>query len=86
MDAGDILNIFARSITEWASDADSLSEAEEANNDDSVFTIEAAESKEKPGKVNQVSAETAATETLATITDNCDDVLAFLQAVAIKYP
>ena len=46
LDAGELLNIFARSITEWASDADSSSEADEANKNDSVVTIEAAESKD----------------------------------------
>ena len=45
LDAGEILKIFARSITEWASDADFSSEADEANDDDIVVTIEAAESK-----------------------------------------
>ena len=44
-DAGELLNIFARSITEWASDADFSIEADEANDDDIVVTIEAAESK-----------------------------------------
>ena len=45
----------------------------------------AAEAK-NPGKAKQASAETAAAETLATIADDCDDVLAFLQAVAVKSP
>ena len=40
----------------------------------------------KPGQAKQASAETAAAETLASIADDCDDVLAFLQAVAFKYP
>ena len=74
-----------------ASDADSSSEADKANDDNSVVTIEAAEAKSKPGKAKQASsetaaAETAAVETLATISDNCDDVLAFLQAVSVKSP
>ena len=85
-DAGDLLKIFSRSITEWASDADSSSDADEANNDDSVITIEAVAVKAKPGKAKQASAKTAAAETLATIAEDCDDVLAFLQAVAIKSP
>ena len=67
------------------SDADSSSEADEANDDDSVVTIEAAEAK-NPGKAKQASAKTAAAETLATITDDCDNVLAFLQAIAVKSP
>ena len=64
----------------------SLRKADEANNNNSVVTIEAVESKSKPGKAKQASAKTAAAETLATITDYCDNVLAFLQSVAIKYP
>ena len=49
---------------------DSSSEADEANDDDSVVTIEATEAKENPGTAKQASAETAAVKTLATITDN----------------
>ena len=71
---------------EWASDADSSSEADEANDDDIVVTIEAEEVKAKPGKAEKASAKTAATNTLATIADDCGDVLAFLQAVAVKSP
>ena len=101
--AGELLKIFARSISEWASDADPSSEVDEASDDDSVVTIEAVEAKKpgkvkqastktaaaeakNPGKAKQASAETAAAETLATIADDCDDVLAFLQAVAVKSP
>ena len=82
-DAGELLNIFACSIIESASDADSSSEVDEANNDNSIVTIEAAENK-NPGKAKQASAETSAAETVATIADDCDDVLAFLQAVVVK--
>ena len=84
-DAGELLNIFACSITEWASDADYLSEADEANGNDSVVTIEAAEAK-NPDRAKQASAKTAATETLATTTDDCDDVLEFLHDVVVKSP
>ena len=101
--AGELLKIFARSISEWASDADPSSEVDEASDDDSVVTIEAVEAKKpgkvkqastetaaaeakNPGKAKQASAETAAAKTLATIADDCDDVLAFLQAVAVKSP
>ena len=70
---------------EWALDAESLSEADEANNDDIIVMIEAAEAK-KPGKAKHASSKTAAAETLATIADDCDNVLAFLQAVSVKYP
>ena len=40
----------------------------------------------KPGKANQASAETAAAKALASITVYCNNVLAFLQAVAVKTP
>ena len=72
-DAGKLLNIFSRSITGWAKDEDTTSEADEANDKDSVVTIEAKDTKVKPGKAKQ-----AAAETLTTITDNCNNVLAFL--------
>ena len=104
-DAGELLKIFARAITEWASDTAPPSEADEAGNDDSVVTVEATEASEgkklgkpkasadtpatearKPGKAKQASAETAAAKTLASFAVDCDDVLAFLQAVAVKYP
>ena len=85
-DACKLLKSFARSITKWESDAYSSSEADEASDDDSVVIIEAAEAKEKPGKAKQASAEMAAAKTLATITDDCDNVLALLQAVAVESP
>ena len=102
-DADELLKIFARSITAWASDADPLSEADKASDDNSVMTTGATEAKKpgkakqassetasaetkKPGKAKQASAETAAAETFSTIADDCDDVLAFLQAVAVKSP
>ena len=46
----------------------------------------AAAKAKKPGKAKQASAETAAVETLASIAVDCDDVLAFLQAVTVKPP
>ena len=56
--------------------------ADEDNVNDIVITIKAEDAKlAKPGKAKQ-----AAAETLTTIIDDCDDVLAFLQAVAVKYP
>ena len=72
-------------VTKWAKDKDSTSEADEVNNNDSVTTIEAEEAKAKPGKAKQASNEKAATETLTTITDDCNDVLTYLQAVAVQY-
>ena len=102
-DAGELLKIFARSITEWASDVAPPIEADEASDNDSVVTVEAAEAKKpgktkqassktaaaktkKPGKAKQASAETATTEILASIADNFNDVLAFLQGVTVKSP
>ena len=46
----------------------------------------AAAKAKNPSKAKQPSAETAAAETLASIAVDCDDVLAFLQAVAVKSP
>ena len=40
----------------------------------------------KPGKSKQASAEMADAEMLASIADDCDNVLAFFQAVAVKSP
>ena len=45
----------------------------------------AAETK-NPGKAKQASAKTAAAETLASFAVDCNDVLVFLQAVAVKPP
>ena len=61
-DAGELLKIFARSITEWALDAAPSSKADEASDDDSIMTVEAPEAK-KPGKTKQASAKTNATKT-----------------------
>ena len=55
-DAGELLNIFARYITEWGLDADSSLKADEANDNKNVVTIEAEEAKAKPGKAKQASA------------------------------
>ena len=104
-DAGELLKIFARSITEWALDTAPPSEANEASDGDSVVTVEAPEASEgkksrkskasaetpavearKPVKSKQASADMAAAKTLASFTVDCDDVLAFLQAVAVKSP
>ena len=42
---GELLKIFARSIKDWTSDADPLSEANKARDNGSILTIEAAEAK-----------------------------------------
>ena len=55
--------------------------ADKANNGDSVVTIEAEDAEAKPGKAKKTAA-----EMLTTTKDDRDNVLAFLQAVAIKYP
>ena len=78
LDMGELLKIFARSITEWASNADSRSDADEANKDNNVVTIDAKEAKAKPCKEKQASTKMASSKMLATITYNFDDVLAFL--------
>ena len=81
-DAGKFLNIFARSITEWAKERETSSGEDNNDNKDSENGVLAEEEKiMNKHKVNQATA-----ETLATIEDDCDDVLAFLQAVAFKYP
>ena len=81
-DAGELLKIYARSIMEWVKEGENTSEADNDKNEDSVITIEAEDKNlAKPGKKNQ-----STSETLTTITDNCNDVLAFLQAVAVKSP
>ena len=46
LDAGELLKIFAQSITEWTSDTAPPSEADEASDDDSVVTVEAPEASE----------------------------------------
>ena len=63
-------------------EGENTSEADEDNNEDSVITIEAEDTKlAKPGKAKQATA-----ETLTTISDNCDNVLDFLQVIDVKYP
>ena len=81
-DAGELLKFFARSIMDRAKEEETTSKADEANNDDSVITIKAKDAK----SANPVKSKQAAAKTLTTIVDNCDNVLAFLQAVAVKYP
>ena len=85
VDAGDLLNVFALSIIEGASDVDSLSKADKANDNDGAVMMEDAEAK-NPGKAKQASAKTAATKTLAIIAEDCNGILEFLQAVAVKSP
>ena len=62
-DAGELLKIFARAITEWASDTAPPSKANEASDNDSVVTMKATEASEgkKSGK-SKASTDTPATE------------------------
>ena len=61
-DAGELLKIFACSITEWEKEGETASEVDDGNNEDSVITIDAEDEKtEKPGKVKQATAETLTT-------------------------
>ena len=81
-EAGEILNIFSHSITNWAKESETTSEEDENNNNNSVIAIEDEDVKSpKPAKAKQ-----AAAKTLTTIADDCDNVLAFLQAVVVKSP
>ena len=80
--AGELPNVFSRSITKWAKEGKTASGADDDNNNDSVITIEAKDATlAKPGKAKQATA-----NILTTIADNFDDVLAFLQAVYVKSP
>ena len=63
-------------MTVEAAEAKKLGKTKQAS------TEMAAAERKKPGKAKQASTETAAAETLASIADNCDDVLAFLQVSA----
>ena len=81
-DAGELLKIFSRSITECAKEGENTSKVDDDNDKDSVITIKAEDEKTvTPGKAKQATA-----ETFTTIADNCDNVLAFLQAVTVKSP
>ena len=74
LDAGELLKIFARSITEWAKEEETVSKEDDKKDEDSKGGVETEEEKTtKKGKVKQ-----ATTERLTTIADDCDDVLAFL--------
>ena len=82
LDAFDLLRIFARSMTEWSKEGENTSGDNNNGDNDIKGGVEAEDKKKtKKGKANQDNA-----KTLATITDNCDNVLALLQAVAVKSP
>ena len=74
-----------------ASDDDSVvtvkaSEAKKPGKTKQASVDTATAKTKKPGKAKQSSTKTAAAETLASIAENCDNVLDFLQAVAVKFP
>ena len=79
-DAGELLNIFARSITEWAKEGEDTSGEDDDNESEGGMEAEEKNTTNK-GKKKQATA-----ETLTTIANDCDEVLAFLQAVAFKSP
>ena len=67
---------------EWVKKGETASGEDGDNDEDSEGGVGAEDEKTtKRGKVNQ-----ATSEALATIADNCDNVLAFLQVVAVKSP
>ena len=79
-DAGELLEIFACSITEWEKEGENTSEADDNNNKEIVITIEAEDKKsEKPGKAKQATA-----KTFTTIAYDCDKALAFFQAATLR--
>ena len=71
---------FSCSITEWAKEGETSGGEDDDNGKDSKVSVEVEDEKtKKRGKAKQAIA-----ETLTTITDDCDNVLAFLQDVAVK--
>ena len=85
MDAGDLLKIFSLYITERAEEGEDDNRDDDDNNNKDNETeggVEAEEEKTtKTGKTKQDTA-----KTFDTITEDCDDVWAFLQAVTVKSP
>ena len=79
---GELLNIFACSITEWAKEGEDASGEDNDDNDKTEGGVDAEDKK----KTKKVMAKQATSKMLATIVDNYGDVLAFLQAVAVKSP
>ena len=81
-DAVEFLRIFARSITKWAKEGETASGEDGDNDKYRKSGVEAEDEKTtKEGKANQ-----ATTKTLATISEDCDDILSFLQAIVVKSP
>ena len=73
-DAGELLNIFSRSITEWEKEGKTASGEDVDNDEYREVGVEAKYKKTTiTGKVKQTT-----TETLTAITDNYDNILALL--------
>ena len=82
LDAGELQKIFARSITEWAKEGENASGKKDDTEKDSEDSVETED--EMTSNTGKVMLATA--NTLVPFTDDCNDVLAFLQAVAVKSP
>ena len=76
----ELLNIFVRSITKREEEEED-SNGEEDNNNSKEEEEAEEDTKKKTEKKRK-----ATVETLATIVDNCNNILAFLQAVAVESP
>ena len=81
-DAGELMKNFARFITEWAKKGETVSGEDDDNDEYSEVSLEAEDKK----KAKTFKAKQSTAKTLTTITDDCDDVLAFLQAVTVNSP
>ena len=79
-DADELLRILYRSITEWVKEGETAGGEDDEKDKDSKVSVKAEDEKTtKSGKVKQ-----ATTNTLNAIAEYYVDVLAFLQAVAVK--
>ena len=81
MDGGEILNIFACFITDWEKEGEDTSGNDNNDNENKGGGDAEDKNTTKKGKAKQATA-----ETLANIADDCDNVLAFVQAVSVKSP
>ena len=75
---GDLLKIFACSVTERTEDG------EEYSGDNGNDNSKEGEEEEENKKYKMVKKKHSTAETLATIGYNCNDVLAFLQSAVVK--
>ena len=81
-DAGKLLKIFARSVTEWVKEGEDTSKDDDGEDNKSEVGVEA----EEENITNNGKTKQDTSDMLATIADNCENVLAFLQAVTVKSP